>query len=439
MIGLGASNWSLWMRRAALAVSEQGLVSGANFVLNIMLARWLSPEQYGAYALAFSLYVLLLGIHQNYFLEPMAVFGTSTYKDHQRKYYGALIWMQLAFSGVLIILVLIAAFVADRIWSGSSVGSTLVGMSITAPIVLIAALARATCYVRLEPAPATHAAAIYAVIVLSGCAIVNHLGYLSPLSVFLLMAFGAAISAIYLLPKVRPELSFQFVEGAIRDHWHFGRWGLASLPVYWAMENMAYLISGAFLGMREVGAARAIANTILPLGQMTSAIGRLMQPYVSSEFNERGTQGVARATRNFAVVLCCVCGLYIVTSTLFRHEIMRLLYGQKFSEYAYLLPLASTAVSIYVVYQAFSIGLRALHNPKPLLLAYIAAAVVSLLGGAIGVRIAGLWGIMIATGISNLTALVIIALSFQRTLRKHADVDEIYQCTRVSVIGGTTR
>jgi O-antigen/teichoic acid export membrane protein len=202
---------------------------------------------------------------------------------------------------------------------------------------------------------------------------------------------------------------------------------------------MAYLISGAFLGMREVGAARAIANTMLPLGQLTSAIGRLMQPHVSSEFNERGPQGVARSTRNLAVILCCACGLYIFVSTLFRHEIMQLLYGQKFIEYAYLLPLASTAVSIYVVYQAFSIGLRALHNPKPLLLAYVAASVVSLLGGAIGVRISGLSGIMIATAVSNLTALVIITLSFQRTLRKHADVEEVYECPSVSVIGGTTR
>jgi O-antigen/teichoic acid export membrane protein len=408
-------------------------------VLNIMLARWLPPEQYGAYALAFSVYVLLLGIHQNYFLEPMAVFGTSIYKDHQRKYYGALIWLQLAFSVALILLLLIAALAADRIWRESSVGSTLAGMAIAAPIVLIAALARATCYVCMDPAPATHASAIYACIVISGCALVNDFGYLSPLSVFLLMAFGAAVSAIYLLPKVRPELSFQFIEGAARDHWSFGRWGLASLPVYWAMENMSYLLSGAFLGMREVGAARAIANTMLPLGQMTSAIGRLMQPHVSSEFSERGPQGVAAATRKLAVVLSATCGVYIALSTIYRHEIMQLLYGQKFIEYAYLLPLASAAVSIYVVYQSFSIGLRALHNPKPMLFAYVAASVVSLVGGAIGVRIAGLPGIMVATAISNLTALAIIGLNLQQTLRKRVDVDEVYNCPAVSVIGGTTR
>ena len=34
---------SRWARKGSLAVLDQGLFSGANFLVNILLARWLEP------------------------------------------------------------------------------------------------------------------------------------------------------------------------------------------------------------------------------------------------------------------------------------------------------------------------------------------------------------------------------------------------------------
>jgi O-antigen/teichoic acid export membrane protein len=287
------------------------------------------------------------------------------------------------------------------------------------PFILLIGFARAICYVTLRPALATQGALIYAALVLAGCSLVQHFGHLTPGRAFILMGAGGAVATAYLLCRVRPVMSTRLVRSAALEHWRFGRWGLASLPVYWAMENMSYLLSGAFLGMREVGAARAIANTLLPLGQMTSAVGRLVQPHVSNEFRVRGATGVAAWTRSLALVLTASCLAYLGLTVAFDKEIVRLLYGSKFVDYAHLIPLASASVSIYIVYQAFSIGLRALHNPKPLLLAYVCASIVSLAAGLVGVKLAGLTGLMIAAAFSNLTALAITGVSFYRTVREH--------------------
>ena len=45
-------NFLSWLKKGSLAVLDQGLFSGANFVVNILLARWLTPEEYGAFAVA---------------------------------------------------------------------------------------------------------------------------------------------------------------------------------------------------------------------------------------------------------------------------------------------------------------------------------------------------------------------------------------------------
>src|SRR5437879_1887053 len=60
-----------WATKGGLAIVDQGLISGSNFLLGILLARWLVPEQYGAYALAFSLFLLLSFLYHSMLLEPM--------------------------------------------------------------------------------------------------------------------------------------------------------------------------------------------------------------------------------------------------------------------------------------------------------------------------------------------------------------------------------
>ena len=52
------------LHKGFLAVLDQGLISGSNFLLSILLARWLRADQYGAYALSFAIFVLLSFLQQ---------------------------------------------------------------------------------------------------------------------------------------------------------------------------------------------------------------------------------------------------------------------------------------------------------------------------------------------------------------------------------------
>ena len=85
------ASWISWFSKSTLSVMDQGLVSGSNFLLNVMLARWLSPEQYGAYALGFSIFLLMTAVYQSLVLEPMAVLGPILFPDRLKRYLGALL------------------------------------------------------------------------------------------------------------------------------------------------------------------------------------------------------------------------------------------------------------------------------------------------------------------------------------------------------------
>jgi hypothetical protein len=91
---LQRKQWFVWLVKSCLAIIEQALIAGSNFLLNVLVVRWLTAAEYGAYAVAFAVYMLLIGCYQGLILEPMAVLSAS-YDDQQfRSYFGSLLRVQ---------------------------------------------------------------------------------------------------------------------------------------------------------------------------------------------------------------------------------------------------------------------------------------------------------------------------------------------------------
>src|SRR5947207_8633428 len=93
-----SSRWWPWLNRGVLATLDQGLLSGSNFILAVLLARWLPVWDYGGYALALSIFMLINAVHQALLLEPMSVLGTARYGDCGQEYTAVLIRINTAFA-----------------------------------------------------------------------------------------------------------------------------------------------------------------------------------------------------------------------------------------------------------------------------------------------------------------------------------------------------
>src|SRR5580704_9484209 len=75
------SRMRLWGMRSGLSLVDQGLTSGAGFAVNILLARWMPAEVYGAFAVAFAAYLFVSGFHNVLVLEPLSVMGPSRHAE----------------------------------------------------------------------------------------------------------------------------------------------------------------------------------------------------------------------------------------------------------------------------------------------------------------------------------------------------------------------
>ena len=246
-----------WVTKGGLAIVDQGLITGSNFVIGILLARWMAPEQYGAYAVAFAVFLLLAMLYQALLLEPLAVFGASAYHDRVRGYIKTLLWVHLLTALPMFLALCASAGIARRFAGPGGLAGALTGIALSTPFILLFWLARRAFYLQLSPGPAVLGALLYCALTLGGLYVAYSFHFLSALSALLLMGLGSIGAGTFLLGYLRLRLPRGLPAPTVRDawqrHWRYGRWAVGSAAMMWIPANIFYPLVSSFGGMAHAG------------------------------------------------------------------------------------------------------------------------------------------------------------------------------------------
>ena len=74
--------------------ADQALAVGASFLANVMLARIQTKEQYGMFALSYSIFTFLTGLHNSAIVEPFTVYGSGRYRNRFSEYLRLMVRVQ---------------------------------------------------------------------------------------------------------------------------------------------------------------------------------------------------------------------------------------------------------------------------------------------------------------------------------------------------------
>jgi len=185
----GTSEIRRWLARGGWAMTEQALFAVTNFAINLILARFLLPESYGAFGFALAT-MFLFGSAQDAFLsECILVLGSGKYKAELVPYVSTVLgwhWCLSALSSVA--LVLLGAGAA--LIGSEAIATAYLASAAATPGIFYAALARGACYLRERPDVAALGGMINLVAALAGLWALAQLGRLGVTSAFVLM--GAA-------------------------------------------------------------------------------------------------------------------------------------------------------------------------------------------------------------------------------------------------------
>ncbi|MDQ1409420.1 MAG: hypothetical protein QOJ41_1155, partial [Acidobacteriaceae bacterium] len=371
-----------WLLKGSLAIADQGLISGSNFVLSILLARYLGADQYGAYALAFSTFVLLSLIHQALVLEPLSVFGPSVYRNSLRRYLGLIMWLQLAMGAVFVIAAGSVGIFSSFLRTSSQLAMPFAGMAFAAPCVLLLWFARRAFYLQLLPGQALVGALAYSMFLWLGIWMLVRGHLLSPFSAFLAMGTCALLTSILLLLRLRPTVRWKGTEAwlAMKEvgerHWRYGVWALVSSLFYWIPWNIFYPLVAHSSGLAEAGVLRALLNLALPITSAYAAFSMLFISHAARLGHEGGWQSVKVQAWRVAGLFALGSGSYWLLVCLFRKQIIHFLYAGQYSQVTTLLPMLAISSILAGATLGPAIAIRAMRSPSAVALIYFGASLV---------------------------------------------------------------
>jgi O-antigen/teichoic acid export membrane protein len=387
--------WLLdWGTKGSLALTDQALFAGAQFSLNIALARWLIPDEYGAFAVAYSVFLLIGAIHIALLIEPMIVFGSGRYLESRRSYLRIVLWGHWLLTAPAGVLLLGVGILVERSQS-QPVGRALCALGVALPFLLLAWLVRRAFYIELRPGRAAAGGAVYFCTLLALAGWLRAEDMLTPPTAILAMGAAALLTSGLQLMWLRSLWSQ--AEGKISarslasEHWDYGRWVLASAFPSWALLNLYYLVLPAWFGLKGAGALKAMMNLAMPAIQSLIAFSVLLIPLLVRQLSGGGLALMRQTVRHVTGVFVAGATVYFVLLWLFRIPLIKLCYGGKYLEYSgfsvLLVGLVPVATACGV---SFGIALRAFERPDRIFWAYLAA---SALSASLGLWFVSAWGV----------------------------------------------
>jgi O-antigen/teichoic acid export membrane protein len=402
-----------WAKKGSLAVLDQGLFAGTNFLVNILLARWLPLDHYGAFALAFSILLFLSGFHNALVLEPMTVLGPANPKDSLMEYLGFLLWIHWGLTLGLAILLLSIAGALSLATDSPSIVHALFALGLVLPFILLLWFFRKAFYLQQNLKGALVVNSFYSSCVIVGLMLIKSMGIAKLSNAIFVMGFASCIASVvsccYLKPEFRkgctdllPNLKRVFYE-----NWSYGRWMVAATFVHWLSGNSYYVFAAGFLGLEEAGALRALQNFVQPINNVLTALSHLFLPWASRHQAQKGFASLRMKVLEFTILIAVLAAVYFLFLSLASVSLIGLLYNGKYNAFVSLLPLIAVVPLITTPGIGYQIGLRVVQAPWAIFASNAAGAIIAVLLGILFIPFLGLKGVVLGTILNGISQIVV--------------------------------
>jgi O-antigen/teichoic acid export membrane protein len=424
---LGHLSSSLTWARASqigLSVADQGFTLGGMFLLNVTLARTQTKEEYGIFALSYSIFTFLSGLQNAAILEAYTIHGSGRYHE-QFDAYARLLRSANARLCIGLTATLAAAWGVLH-WAKPQLASqTMLAMALTCGILLMASFVRRTFYIRRRPDLAARFSATFFFACTLLLFIFLRIRPLNGFYAFVIAASAWCIAGLVVAGKWHSgatEKSFEEIEPQYwAEHWKYSRWVFVTALVFQLTGQAYYWLAAALLSMKDVGELRAMYNLVTPVDQIFAAMILLILPMMSFRFASRRMAGLTPLWMTHCLFTLLVTSGYAVFMNVFGKRLLHLLYGGKFDDLASCLGILALLPVVMGVGNTVNAALKASEKPQAVFAAYIASGAATFVLGLPLILHFGMRGAvygMLASSAIYTTTLSLVFFSLLATERR---------------------
>lgn len=387
-----------------LALLDQAVVSGTSFATSVWLGRAAGADELGAYALGFTLVVLVAGVQESLVSIPYTVRGARLIDAARTRYAGSSLLGAVALallSGVAMAL----AAAAVSLTGLAQLAPVLATLSVSAPLVLAREFLRRFCFAQMRMGQALAIDVMVAAAQL-GALVWLAAGRLSAVTAHAAMGVACATAAAICLTKIRG--SFRFGLRALaadwRRSWAFGRWVFAGQFTGALFTYAPHWLLAGCLGAAATGEFAAAMTVVQLANPFIIGFANFLSPRSAHAFADGGATEVGHVVVRSAMLLTGLTSLFCLAVAVFGGRLLALVFDDRYVGQAHAMTVLSLSLVAGTLGMCAENGLRALRHPRTTFTANVIALAVTLMVAAAMIAPCGTLGAAYALLAGNLAA-----------------------------------
>lgn len=272
-----------------LALADQMVFSGTNFLTTVLVGRFCGAEQLGLYALVFAILVFVFICHESLIWTPLMIFSYRYDKNDRKRYLMSVLEIQVIVSGAgfFVILLLSCFFLIYPFISGLS--DLMFVMAFVMPFYLLRDLSRRILFVERKMFRVFFLDCLTAIIhvLLMVYLLLN--GQFSAITALSSLGFACFITLLCTGRFIFPALFFsRCLTKSFLQHWSFGKWILAGQILDTTRDYGLHWVIAYHLGTATTGVYNAYWSIVLIINPLIFGIRNVLLPEVSEIHTRAG-------------------------------------------------------------------------------------------------------------------------------------------------------
>jgi O-antigen/teichoic acid export membrane protein len=353
------------LKQGAFALADQIVVSGASFVLSVMVARACSKGEFGSYVLGASILFIFMNLQTSLVAIPCITLSPRFSETELPLYTGSIFVHSVAL-GILASVVIAVGAALTSIWQhDAGFSSFLWVLAAAMPFLLLRDCVRQVVLSRLDARSAFHLDVRVSVLAVAVAGALWFGGWLSPQAAYAVLAVSCLLSTV--IWTWTKSIKIVFTREATLSHlaanWWVGRWQIGASAAYLLSRQPYVWLLAAFHGVpanAAYGACNSVTSIVLPF---VMGLNQFLAPKVAHRYVSGGKHGVRVMAAMGSVVFAIIVGAFCLVLSFFGTEIFRLIYGASYAQYGSLVGLFALAQFSSVTMIPLNQGLVTVNRP----------------------------------------------------------------------------
>jgi|GEM_PF-2380319 len=341
------------LKKGGIAILDQVLFSGSNFLLNIYLVKLLTPADYGLFGTLYSIYILICIIFTSIFLEPYIYYkNTMADSNSYTKLYSSYYNLLLFFSFFI----------------------TVLGLILTNYILIYFSFIIITCVIYfykrhflaiLSPKYSLKISMSYCFFLLLGLFMLEKLYDKNLFNAFLVLNISSFICispVIFFTPSFRTLLfkidGYKEFIGILSKQKKYAFHCITSGVLSWIPSNIYFVLLPLFYSKELNAELKALQNIALPITHLNIAIVSLLVPMFINALNP------FKLIKQISLLFIALPLLYLFFVLTFSNYIELYIYNNKYSIDTLLISGLLIGIIPEIISNVFKAFFRSIEKPE---------------------------------------------------------------------------